>query len=252
MARNNTLHIKTPEGITFALFLAGPVVRFLAWIIDFFCVLVIMIAVNMGTQATGIMSIDFAQAMAIILYFVVSIGYGIFCEWRYKGQTLGKKLLDLRVMDGEGLRLHASQIIVRNLLRFIDSLPVCYLVGGIASLVSSKGQRLGDLAANTIVIREAKISRPDLEQLLAHKYNSLKGHPPLVARLRQRTSPHEADIALQALLRRDDLDPIARVDLFAEIAGHFKKIVGFPEEVTEGISDEQLIRNIVEVLFVSK
>jgi uncharacterized RDD family membrane protein YckC len=252
MARNNTLHIKTPEGITFALVLAGPVARFLAWIIDFFCVLVIMIPVNMGTQAAGIISMDFAQAMAIISYFVVSIGYGILCEWYYKGQTLGKKLLDLRVMDGEGLRLQASQIIIRNLLRFVDSLPVCYLVGGIASLVSSKGQRLGDLAANTIVIREPKIPRPDLEQLLAHKYNSLKDHPPLVSRLRQRTSPHEADIALQALLRRDELDPIARVDLFAEIAGHFKKIVTFPEEVTSGIGDEQLIRNVVEVLFISR
>jgi uncharacterized RDD family membrane protein YckC len=252
MGRNNTLHIKTPEGITFALILAGPVARFLAWIIDFFCISVIMIAVNMGTQAAGIISMDFAQATAIISYFVVSIGYSIFCEWHYKGQTLGKKLIDLRVMDAEGLRLQASQIVIRNLLRFIDSLPVCYLVGGIASLLNPKGQRLGDLAANTIVIRELKIPRPDLEQLLAHKYNSLKEHPPLIARLRQCTSPHEADIALQALLRRDELDPIARVDLFAEIAGHFKKMVSFPEEVTDGISDEQLIRNVVEVLFVSR
>jgi uncharacterized RDD family membrane protein YckC len=252
MAGNNTLHIKTPEGITFTLVLAGPVARFLAWIIDFFCIFVIMIPVNIGIQAAGILSMDFAQAMAIISYFVISIGYCIFCEWHYKGQTLGKKLLDLRVMDGEGLRLQASQIVIRNLLRFIDSLPVCYLVGGIASLVNSKGQRLGDLAANTIVIREAKIPRPNLEQILTHKYNSLKDHPPLVARLRQRTSPHEADIALQALLRRDDLDPIARVDLFSEIAGHFKKIVSFPEEATGGISDEQFIRNVVEVLFVSR
>jgi len=252
MARNSTLHIKTPEGITFALVLAGPVSRFLAWIIDFFCILVILIPVNIATQMAGIISIDFAQAMAVISYFVITIGYGIFCEWRYKGQTIGKKLLSLRVMDGEGLRLQVSQIVIRNLLRFIDSLPLCYVVGGIASLVSSKAQRLGDLAANTIVTREPRIPRPDLEQLLAHKYNSLKEHPPLVARLRQRTSPHEADIALQALLRRDDLDPVARVDLFAEIAGHFKKTVSFPEEVTSAISDEQLIRNIVEVLFVGK
>ena len=252
MDRSDALHIKTPEGITFSLVLAGPVARFLAWIIDFFSVLVIMVAVNMGTQAAGIISTDFAQAMAIISYFVVSIGYSLFCEWYYKGQTLGKRLLNLRVMDGEGLRLQPGQIVIRNLLRFVDSLPVCYLVGGMASLMSSKGRRLGDLAANTIVVREPKITRPDLEQLLAHKYNSLKDHPPLMARLRQRTSPHEADIALQALLRRDDLDPVARVDLFAEIAGHFRRIVSFPEEVMEGISDEQFVRNVVEVLFVSR
>jgi hypothetical protein len=69
-----------------------------------------------------------------------------------------------------------------------------------------------------------------------------------VARLRQRTSPHEANIALQALLRRDELDPNARVELFAQIAAHFKKIIPFPQEVIDGITDEQFVRNIVDAL----
>ena len=127
-----------------------------------------------------------------------------------------------------------------------------YLVGGLSSLISSKAQRLGDLAANTVVIREPKIPRPDLEQLLTHKYNSLRDHPHLVARLRQRSSPREADIALQALLRRDELEPLARIELFTQIAAHFKKIITFPQEVTDGITDEQFVRNVVDVLFRSK
>ncbi len=248
MERTNTLHIKTPEGITFALPLAGPVARFLAWIVDFACIFVIMMAVNMGIQFTQVVSLDFARAAAIISYFVVSIGYGILCEWYYKGQTFGKRLMSVRVMDIQGLRLQFSQIVIRNLLRFIDSLPVCYLVGGLSCLLSPKSQRLGDLAANTIVTRESKIPRPDLEQLLTHKYNSLRDYPHLVARLRQRTSPHEANIALQALLRRDELDPNARVELFAQIAAHFKKIIPFPQEVIDGITEEQFVRNVVDAL----
>jgi uncharacterized RDD family membrane protein YckC len=252
MSRSNTLHITTPEGITFSLLLAGPFARFLAWIIDFACIGVMMMAVNMGIQLAAIVSADFASAAAIISYFLLSIGYGIFCEWRYKGQTLGKRLLSMRVMDVQGLRLQFSQIVIRNLLRFIDNLPACYLVGGLSCLFSPRLQRLGDIAANTIVIREPKIARPDLELLLTNKYNSLRDSPHLAARLRQRTSPHEADIALEALLRRDELDPMARVELFAQIAAHFRKVVPFPEEVTDGITDEQFVRNVVDVLFVAK
>ncbi len=248
MERTNTLHIKTPEGITFALPLAGPVARFLAWVIDFACIFVIMMAINMGIQMTQIVSSDFAQAAAILSYFLVPIGYGILCEWYYKGQTVGKRLMSVRVMDVQGLRLEFSQIVIRNLLRCIDSLPVCYLVGGLSCLLSPKSQRLGDLAANTIVIRESKIPRPDLEQLLTHKYNSLRDYPHLVGRLRQRTSPHEANIALQALLRRNELDPISRVELFAQIAAHFRKIIAFPQEVIDGITEEQFVRNVVDAL----
>jgi len=252
MARTNTLRIRTPEGIAFDLMLAGPIARFLAWIIDFACIFVILMVLNMGIKLAAVLNPDLSQAATILSYFLVSIGYGILCEWHYNGQTIGKRLLSLRIMDVQGLRLQFSQIVIRNLLRFIDSLPVCYLVGGLSCLLSMKSQRLGDLAANTIVIREPKISRPDVEQVLSHKYNSLRDHPRLVARLRQRTSPREADIALQALLRRDELDPLSRVELFTEIADHYKKIIPFPQEVTDGITEEQFVRNVVDVLFVTK
>ena len=251
MERINTLHINTPEGITFALRLAGPVARFLAWIIDLGCVLVILVPFNMGIQLIMVVSSDFAMAAGIISYFLVSIGYAILCEWHYKGQTIGKRLMSVRVMDIQGLRLQFSQIVIRNLLRFIDSIPVCYLVGGLSCLLSPKSQRLGDLAANTIVIREPKILRPDLEQILSHKYNSLRDYPHLVARMRQRMSPQEANIALQALLRREELDPPSRVELFAQIADHFKKIVAFPQEAIDGITEEQFVRNVVDALVQS-
>lgn len=247
--KTNSLLINTPEGITFSLLLAGPITRFLAWAVDLACISVIMTIVCTVLGILGILSSDLAAAATLMACFAVPIGYGIVLEWYWRGQTLGKRLLRLRVMDERGLHLQFSQIVIRNLLRFIDSLPAFYLVGGVTCLVNRHAQRLGDFAANTIVVRTPKIAEPDLDQLLADKYNSLRDYSHLQARLRQRVSPHEADIALQALLRRDELDPSERIDLFAKIASHFRSIVEFPQEATDGITDEQYVRNIVDVLF---
>jgi len=247
--RLNTIEINTPEGIVFSLLPAGPVSRFLAWIIDLACIMVIMKVSFIILGLFMLISRDIATGVYIAMYFIVSIGYGICLEWYYKGKTLGKHIMHLRVMDEQGLNLHFSQIVIRNLLRFIDSLPAYYMVGGISSVITRKNQRLGDLAANTIVIRHPKIQEPDLEQIRQDKYNSLRNYPHLCARLRQRTSLHEADIALQAILRRSELEPAARIELFSEIASHFKSIVTFPQEATDGITDEQYTRNIVDILF---
>lgn len=247
--KTNTLLIRTPEGIVFALPLAGPVTRFFAWLVDIACLGVISQLLRAAIQMLGWISEDFATALGILLFFVAQIGYGIGCEWLWRGQTLGKRLLRLRVMDAQGLQLQFSQVVIRNLLRAVDGLPMAYLVGGIACLVSQRAQRLGDLAANTIVVRHPQPRQPDLEQLLAGKFNSLRAHPHLEARLRQRVSPAEASAALQALIRRDELEPAARVQLFAELAAHFKSLVEFPPDTIEGIADEQYVRNVADVLF---
>jgi len=262
MNRTNTLLIKTPEGVVFAQTLAGPVTRFLAWLIDFTCASTLLLALNMIVAFTAIVSSEFASALSIILYFTISIGYAMTLEWLWRGQTIGKRVMRLRVVDAEGMRLRFSQVATRNLLRFIDSpvfvfssaggvipLPTFYLFGGIAAMCTRKAQRLGDLAAGTVVIRIPKISEPNLEQLGADKYNSLRAHPHLCARLRQRVSPAEASAALQAILRRDEFEAVARVQLFSDLAGHFKGKVTFPTEAMEGIADEQYMRNVVDVLY---
>jgi hypothetical protein len=169
-------------------------------------------------------------------------------EWAWRGQTVGKRLLRLRVVDAEGLKLQFSQIAVRNLLRFVDSLPALYLIGGLTCWFNSRCQRLGDIAANTIVVRNPRVTEPDLDQLLAGKYNSLRLYPHLAARLRQRVSPGEAAVALQAVLRRDEFDPPARVELFGDLAAYLREKVAFPEEAVEGIADEQFVRNVVDVV----
>src|SRR4051794_28343755 len=115
-ARTNTLRVHTPEGITFSLLLASPVTRCLACIVDIGCVAVLNIGLGYVTKIFGFVSPDLALAVQIIGYFVLSIGYGILTEWYWRGQTLGKRLLRLRVMDAQGFKLNFSQIALRNLL----------------------------------------------------------------------------------------------------------------------------------------
>ena len=247
--KSATLQIRTPEGIVFSHQLAGPIVRFVAWAVDLMCVMALVTILTWLMILVHIVSRNFGTALSAIGYFAISIGYGIACEWAWRGQTVGKRLMRLRVVDAEGMRLQFNQIVMRNLLRFVDSLPGTYLVGGLVCWFNSKCQRLGDLAANTIVIRIPRVLEPDLDQLLTGKFNSLRQYPHLVARLRQNTSPAEAALALQALLRRDELDLVARVELFEKIARHFHGKVDLPAEATDGIADEQFVRNVVDVLY---
>ncbi|HXJ57672.1 MAG TPA: RDD family protein [Verrucomicrobiae bacterium] len=250
MSKTSTLLIRTPEGIVFSQLLAGPVSRFMAWLIDaaiLFAVSsilgIVIVLLSMVTGGAG-------QAIGLLAFFVLSIGYSIYFEWMWRGQTLGKRILRLRVMDAEGLRLKFSQVVIRNLLRVVDMIPM-YLVGGLALVLSRRAQRLGDFAANTVVIRIPKLTEPNLDQLLAGKFNSLRAFPHLAARLRQRVSAEEGSLALQALVRRDLLEPQARLELFAELANHFRAKVAFPTEATDGTTDEQYVRNIVDLLYRS-
>ncbi len=248
-ATTNCLIIKTPEGIEFSLVLAGPVTRFLAWSVDLLVILAVNKLLNVVFGLVGIISRDIATAGTILGYFAVSIGYGIVLEWYWHGQTLGKRLLRLRVTDVHGLNLQSSQVVIRNLLRFVDSLPAFYLVGGLACLSNRRAQRLGDFVANTIVVCHPRLDAPDLEQLLAGKYNSFRRYPHLEARLRQHVSPAAARVALQALVRRDEFEPAARIALFRDLVAFYASMVSFPPEATDGISDEQYIRNVVDALY---
>ena len=245
----NSLTIRTPEGCTFSLLLAAPSTRFLAWLIDMICVIAATMLVAKLLTLLRIVDPDMASALFFLVLFAIWVGYGIIQEWFWKGRTIGKRVLRLRVIDQMGLHLTFGQIVIRNLLRFADMLPSLYMVGGLSCLLTRRAQRLGDLVANTVVVRTPKVVRPDPAKILSDKFNSFRAHPHLEARLRQRVSPQEAHVALKAISRRDVLEPAGRVELFGEIAGHFRSVVKFPEAATEGLSDEQYVRNVLDTLF---
>lgn len=229
--------------------LAGPVSRFLAWLIDGACLVLGLYLLGMVLAVFRLVSGDLQQALTIVLYFAFSFGYAMVLEWYWKGQTVGKRVLRLRVVDAQGLRLHPSQIVIRNVLRLVDMLPISYLVGGAACFWSRQAQRLGDIAANTVVIRSPKLREPDVQRFLPDKYNSLRAYPHLEGRLRQRVTPAEAALALRALARRNRLEPESRVALFKQMAAHFRRKVPFPGEATLDLPDEQYVQNVVDVVY---
>lgn len=243
------LRILTPEGIRFSLPIAGPVSRLLAWLVDAACILGAGGVISMVLTPFGWISPDLLLALNILAFFVVSTGYGIATEWYWRGQTIGKRVMQLRVVDADGLTLQPAQVVIRNLLRPVDSFPAAYLLGGVALLLSRRGQRLGDLAASTVVIHADQERIPDLDHLLAVKYNSLRDHPHLAARLAQRLTPEEATLGLRALQRRDLLEPEARIELFRELADHYRNRVSFPDACVEHLADERYVRNVVDVVF---
>ena len=99
------------------------------------------------------------------------------------------------------------------------------------------------------MIRAPRLSRPDLDQIMGGKYNSLAEIRHLAARLRQKVTPAVGTIALEALMRRDEIAPQARLVLFSDLAAHFRSLVAYPVEVVELMSDEQYVRCVVELLY---
>ncbi len=245
----NNLTIVTPEGVEFNVALACPVSRCAACSIDFCCVLVGFNLVTLAIRPLAFISQDVSTALTILLYFVISMGYGLLLEWHWDGQTIGKRVMGLRVMDLHGLRLAFHQVAVRNFLRFVDSLPVFYMAGGVISLLSRRHQRLGDYAAQTVVVRIARGGTPDLKGILPDKYNSFKNYPHLAARLRSKIGPDETALIVSALRRRDSLSPQARVEIYASIVKELQRVASFPDEATHSISDERYLRNVVDILY---
>ncbi len=246
--RNRTLEIETPEGVTFSLLLAGPFIRFVAWAVDAAAILAASQLILQPLSAAAVISPDVASAAHVFLYFVISIGYGIVPEWRWRGQTLGKRLLRLRVMDEQGLHLRFSQVAIRNLMRAIDTLPALYLVGGVSCMITANARRLGDIAANTIVVRHAALPYSDLARIFEGKFNSLLACDHLARQLRRCAPPELVSLAVQALVRRDQFEPDARVKVFGDIAARFRSLVEFPEEATAQLTDEQYVRDAVAVV----
>src|SRR5437660_5178925 len=112
----------------------------------------------------GVMVITLAE-------FAIGFVYGALLEGFWNGQTIGKRLFHLRVIDQAGLPLRIEQAWVRNLMRVFDTLPFAYLVGGISALSSPLMQRVGDRLAGTLVVRQTPLAVPG-EESWTQKYNS--------------------------------------------------------------------------------
>ncbi|MCF6174283.1 MAG: RDD family protein [Victivallaceae bacterium] len=243
------IEIKTPEGVSFPLYPASPMLRAAALMIDFLCILVAINTVVIPIRLISTISKDTADGLIIIVTFLVAFGYYIAIEWFWDGRSVGKKIFHLRVIDQNGLKLSLPQVLLRNLLRFVDTLPIFYIAGGLSAILSQRWQRLGDIAAGTMVIRERKMIEPDLSKILADKYNSFRDYPYFAAKARSSITPDEATLIFDFLQRRDKFNDEVRIKLCSRLADYFRSLVEFPPEAMENISDERYLRNLVDIVY---
>ncbi len=142
------IEIETPEGIDMLLRPAGLVSRSLAFGID--------LAIRAGVIGILFMLLQLfdklGMGLAAIAIFLVNWWYMVLFEVLNQGRTPGKRMLGLRVVHDDGTPVDWSSSVIRNLLRFVDMLPLGYSLGAVSCLNHPLFKRLGDLAAGTLVI----------------------------------------------------------------------------------------------------
>jgi uncharacterized RDD family membrane protein YckC len=149
--------VETPEGVALALRVAGPVPRSLAWAIDQTIRLLAYAAASLVLVAG-----DLGVGIYFLFLFVAEWFYPVLFEVLRRGQTPGKALLGLAVVNDDGTPVGWTASILRNLLRVADFLPFAYLIGLVAMVLDHDFKRLGDLAAGTVVVYR-EMPRPQAE-----------------------------------------------------------------------------------------
>ncbi len=148
--------VRTPEAVAVAVPLAGLGSRFVAGLVDFALQLALIAAASWITQSAADLAGNAAGALWAVLSFLVIVFYPVLFEVRWAGRTPGKRLNGLRVVTTLGGPVTLRASLTRNLVRIVDFLPSFYGIGMFALVAGTTQQRLGDLAAGTVVTFEPR------------------------------------------------------------------------------------------------
>lgn len=160
------------------------------------------------------------QALLIVVGFLLFFGYYFFFEWRWDGQTPGKRYFGLRVTMTDGLPLTLWPAMIRNIVRVVDFLPLFYGFGAVLCLSNSLNQRGGDLAAGTIVVVEGKREKAQKTLTMREAIDSFLKAATTVPGTEQTSAPYQDEelkveaarsvdpeaIALARVLNREDYE----------------------------------------------
>ena len=239
------LTITTPEHVHIVLEPAGAGSRFLAILIDS----AIVQGISLGALPVlrAVLPGGIAFAIFVTLNFVLTWSWHLYFETRRQGRTPGKRALKIRVIDARGLPVSLYQSLVRNITRVLDFAPAFYGIGAIALMSSATRRRLGDIIADTLVIRDVQPLAYRGELASERRYNSLRT-PRVLRLIRHRISLEEREFLLALCLRADRLTPAARYDLMEEVASLYRKKLDLDEEP---ISGENLVRDLTAIVFAA-
>ena len=148
--------VEIPGGINLDALVVGPIPRFFAFAVDFVIRAVFLFILSLLMIPFGILGVG----VFLLMLFVVEWFYPVLFEVFWRGQTPGKRALGISVINDDLTPVTFGPSVVRNLLRTVDFLPMMYLLGLITMLFNRRFQRLGDLAAGTLVISVRESSAP--------------------------------------------------------------------------------------------
>jgi uncharacterized RDD family membrane protein YckC len=235
----------TSEKVPFTYQVAGLGTRFLAALADLGCMFVLL---TVGLMAAGVLDAarpGLGMGLAAFWVFGLIFGYFLLFEWLWLGQTPGKRLLNIRVLQWQGTRITFAQAAIRNLVRLIDVLPGGYGVGFLTAICNREQRRLGDLAAGTLVVQQERPSGA-----FRGLYQPLSRAEQARERLwRQRLGQldrRQKQTLLSLCLRRDQLRIRTRSRLFAALAEYFRVRLGL--DPAEQESDEKFILHLATLL----
>jgi uncharacterized RDD family membrane protein YckC len=226
-ASSPSLDVATPERVALHLPVAGIGYRCLAWLVDatllfFFWVVAYFVFTLLVTDVLHFLRglSGLAQTLLGVGLFATQWLYWTLTEVFLNGQTLGKRVLGIRVVRADGSPVGLYESAVRNLCRVVDFLPIIYATGCITMLLNRQHRRLGDLLAGTLLVREERI---DLD-----KYTTPAEAPPphAVAMASQRLSAEDVELILAFLARAPGLEPEARQRLGTRMV---EQLGGLPE-----------------------
>ncbi len=232
---SDKLIIDTPEQIPLEFSLAGVGSRALALMLDtlimfliFIVVLIIGAFVIGGLSSYWPGASNWAGAILLIFFFLLQWGYFAISEILMKGQTFGKRQLDLRVIKDSGAPITAYEAIGRNLLRAIDSLPFLYGVGILAVMLNKQNKRLGDMVAGTVVVHERPLA--DLQPAWSQLTSAQVPESPPSAYNTARLSVDELQLIEAFLQRRYEMPPQLRIQTAFQIADRVGRTLEIPRE----------------------
>jgi uncharacterized RDD family membrane protein YckC len=249
--------LETPENIEVEFELAGPGSRFCALLIDTLYTGLIVLALGLLLLLLGLAVLPFGgrtgewllAVMWVIVAVLISDFYYILFELLMRGQTPGKKVLKIRVLREDGTPVTANEVLVRNIIRLVDFLPVGYVVGAVVMFMNPLWKRLGDVAAGTIVVKERQLdyrARADKKSPLHVARVGVVNADPLHAgsavALNAELTAGERRLLTGFLQRRIELLPQARDELARRLAqplydkygGHYDTAESYLERLGKG------------------
>ncbi len=228
---SQSVDVETPELVVLSYTVAGVGSRAMAAIIDYVICIAIGLALAIGVVTLGsgfvtrgaydkLTAAWVGAVMGLLLFALVWLYYVLF-EALNDGQTPGKRLMRLRVVLDGGLAVTFEASAIRNIVRFVDLQPVfLYAVGMVSLVTSSRGKRLGDMAAGTLVVKEDLTRQPIVAK--AERRDADGAPLAITARL---TEPEYAMLD-RFVQRRMQFDAVRRGALAASIAERLSAALG--------------------------